>query len=351
MDEAKAQAFAEELLGTLTGGYISLMIASGHNLGLLDRMAQLPPSTSEEIAAASGLNERYVREWLGAMATGKIVAYDPATRRFALPEEHAAFLTRAAGLSNLATTAAMLPEFGKVADKVNDCFRRGGGVPYSEFDTFQTLMRDLSAQTLDATLLDVALPFVPGVTEKLKAGIAVADIGCGAGHAINLMAQAFPASRFHGYDFSEEGIDLARAEATSMALTNATFEVRDAANLGILERFDFITIFDAVHDQAFPDKMLRSVYEALKPGGDLLCVDIQASSDLADNLENPLAPMLYTVSTMHCMTVSLAYGGAGLGTVWGEQKALEMFEEAGFKDIEVNHLEGDPFNNYYVMRK
>jgi 2-polyprenyl-3-methyl-5-hydroxy-6-metoxy-1,4-benzoquinol methylase len=351
MDEAKAEAFAGELLNTLNAGYISLMIASGYNLGLLDRMAELPPSTSDEIAAAAGLNERYVREWLGAMATGKIVDYDAATRKFVFPEEHAAFLTRAAGLNNLATMAAMLPEFGKVADKVNDCFRRGGGVPYSEFDTFQTLMRDLSAQTLDATLLDVALPFVPDVTEKLKAGIEVADIGCGAGHAINLMAQAFPNSRFVGYDFSEEGIGLARAEVTSMGLTNASFEVRDAAKLGISERFDFITIFDAVHDQAFPDQMLKSVYDALKPGADLLCVDIQASSDLAENLDNPLAPMLYTISTMHCMTVSLAYGGVGLGTVWGEQKALEMFNAAGFEDIKVNHLEGDPFNNYYVMRK
>jgi SAM-dependent methyltransferase len=212
-------------------------------------------------------------------------------------------------------------------------------------------MRAQSAQVMDASLIGVTLPLVPGLIDKLKAGIEVADVGCGAGHAINLMAQAFPRSRFTGYDFSEEGIGLGKAEAAAVGISNSSFEVRDAAQLGISERFDFMTIFDAVHDQAFPDKMLKSVYDALKPGGDLLCVDVAASSDLAGNMDNPMAPGLYAISTLHCMTVSLAYGGVGLGTVWGEQKALEMFTQAGFKGISINRIEGDVFNNYYVMRK
>jgi SAM-dependent methyltransferase len=317
----------------------------------MDKLVELSPSTSEEIAQASGLNERYVREWLGAMTTGKVLAYDPAERKYSFPEEHAAFLTRAAGTNNMAAFMAFFPELAKVTDQVTDCFRRGGGVPYSEFEKFQTLMRNESAQTMDASLIGVTLPLVPGIVDKLKAGIEVADVGCGAGHAINLMAQAYPASRFIGYDFSEEGVGLGKAEAASMGLTNALFEVRDAANLGISQRFDFMTIFDAVHDQAFPADMLKSVYDALKPGGHLLCVDVAASSDLQNNMEHPLAPALYTVSTLHCMTVSLAYGGIGLGTVWGQEKALEMFAEAGFKDASVHQVEGDIFNNYYVMQK
>ena len=187
--------------------------------------------------------------------------------------------------------------------------------------------------------------------ERLKTGIEVADVGCGAGHAINLMAWTFPASRFTGYDFSEEGLALGRGEAEAWGLKNASFEARDAARLGINGQFEFITIFDAVHDQAHPAEMLRCVYEALKPGGDLLCVDVAASSELQGNLEHPLGPFLYTVSTMHCMTVSLAYGGDGLGTAWGEQKALEMLGAAGFREVGVHRVEGDVINNYYVAKK
>jgi 2-polyprenyl-3-methyl-5-hydroxy-6-metoxy-1,4-benzoquinol methylase len=351
MDQAKAEAFAGQMLGLFNGASLAMMIAIGHETRLLDRLAELAPSTSEEIAAATGMNERYIREWLGAMASGKIVEYDPATRKFWLPEEHAPFLTRAGGTNNMASFMAFFPELGRVADQIAVCFEKGGGVPYSEFTKFQTLMRDESAQTMDATLLNVTLPLVTGIVDKLKVGIDVADVGCGAGHAINLMAQGFPKSRFTGYDFSEEGIGLGKAEAAAMGLANASFEVRDAAKLGLTEAFDFITIFDAVHDQAHPAEMLKSVYGALKPGGDLLCVDVAASTDLAGNLDNPLAPGLYTISTMHCMTVSLAYGGVGLGTVWGKEKALEMFAEAGFREIAVHNVEGDIFNNYYVMRK
>jgi ubiquinone/menaquinone biosynthesis C-methylase UbiE len=279
------------------------------------------------------------------------VDYDPASATYVLPPEHAASLTRAAGTNNLSSLAAFLPEFGKVTEKVVGCFKTGGGVPYSEYERFQELMRNESAQVFDAALIDVALPLVPGLVDSLKAGIEAADVGCGAGHAINLMARAFPNSNFIGYDFAEDGIALARAEARQMGLTNASFEVRDAAQLGIKERFDLITVFDAVHDQAQPAAMLKGIYDALKPGADLFCVDIQASSKLEENLENPLAPMLYSISTLHCMTVSLAYGGVGLGTVWGEQKALQMLAEAGFRDLRVEHVEGDAFNNYYIARK
>jgi ubiquinone/menaquinone biosynthesis C-methylase UbiE len=351
LDKEVAEAFAGRMTDILNGASLAFMVAIGHETELFDRMSQLPPSTSADIAAATGLHERYVREWLGAMVTGRIVRYEPAAGTYALPSEHAAFLTRAAGTDNMATFATYFPEFGKVSQKIVESFRNGGGVPYSEYDRFQTLMRNESAQVFDATLIDVTLPLVPGLVDRLEAGAEVADVGCGAGHAINLMARAFPNSRFVGYDFSAEGIGLATAESREMGLTNATFEVRDAAALGIKERFDAITVFDAIHDQAHPAAVLDGIYNALKPGGAFLCVDIAASSNLEENMEHPFAPTLYTVSTMHCMTVSLAYGGDGLGTVWGEQKALEMLAAAGFMDIRVEHVDGDIFNNYYIARK
>ena len=351
MDAAKIEAFAGRMIGALNETSVAFMTAIGHETGLFDRMADLPPSTSQQIADAAGLTERYVREWLGALVTGRVIDYDAANGTYKLPAEHAACLTRAAGTNNIAAFTAFFPEFGKVTDQIVGSFRNGGGVPYSEYDKFQTLMRDESAQVFDATLIDSTLPLVPGVVDKLKAGIEVADVGCGAGHAINLMAQAFPNSRFTGFDFSEEGIGLGRAEAARMGLKNASFVVRDAAKLGETARFDLIVVFDAVHDQAHPAAMLSGIYDALKPGGDLLCVDIAASSKLEENMDHPMAPMLYTVSTMHCMTVSLAYGGDGLGTVWGEQKALEMLGAAGFKGIKVERVEGDILNNYYVAGK
>ncbi|MEX0750428.1 MAG: class I SAM-dependent methyltransferase, partial [Dehalococcoidia bacterium] len=218
-------------------------------------------------------------------------------------------------------------------------------------DRFQELMRQESAQVFDATLLDVTLPLVEGLPDKLKSGIDVADVGCGAGHAINVMARAFPNSRFTGYDFSEEGVAFGRAEAKEWGLANAKFEVKDVANLDGSTKFDLITVFDAIHDQAQPRKVLKGIADSLKPGGTFLCADIAGDSNHAGNMEHPMGPALYAISTFHCMTVSLALNGEGLGTMWGQQKARELFREAGFTSIEEKMVEGDILNVYYVCRK
>ena len=209
-------------------------------------------------------------------------------------------------------------------------------------------MAEDSGSRFDFNLVDTQIPLVRGVVDKLEAGIDVADFGCGSGHAINLMAQAWPQSRFTGFDFSQEAIDRGRAEAKAMGLTNANHEVQDVANVPGEDRFDFITTFDAVHDQANPAGMLESVARTLRPGGSYLCADIQASSHVHENLEHPVGPFMYTTSLFHCMTVSLALDGEGLGAMWGTQKALEMLGEAGFTKIDVETVEGDTFNNYYV---
>jgi 2-polyprenyl-3-methyl-5-hydroxy-6-metoxy-1,4-benzoquinol methylase len=297
------------------------------------------------------LNERYVREWLGATVVGGIVEYDPEGREYTLPPEHARALTRAAGTDNLAVQAEYVPLLASVEKQIVACFENGGGVPYSEFGDFQRLMAEESAQVLDAVLFESMLPLIDGIAGKLDAGIDVADVGCGSGHAINLMAERFPRSRFIGYDFSEEGIAAARAESSARGIRNAGFQVMDVAELGGPARFDFITTLDSIHDQAHPDRVLEGIGAMLRPGGTYLCVDIAASSRLEENMAHPLGPLLYTVSCMHCMTVSLAYDGAGLGAVWGEQKALEMMRAAGFIDTKVKRVEGDVLNNYYIATK
>lgn len=342
--------FAEREMSVLNAGALALMASVGHRVGLFDLMASSPPGTSAQLAAAAGLNERYVREWLAAMTTGGFVDHDRDAMTFALPER-AAWLTRAAGLNNLAVQAQYIGLMAQVEDKVVECFRHGGGVPYADYPGFTTLMAEDSAVVHDAALVDQILPMVPGLVDRLLDGIDVADVGCGSGHAVNLMAAAFPHSRFTGYDISEAGIAAGQAEAHRRSLSNARFDKRDAATLPGAENFDLITTFDAVHDQAHPDRVLAGIARSLRPGGVFLCVDIAASSTLAENLDHPLGPLLYTISCMHCMTVSLASGGMGLGTMWGEQKALEMLAEAGFTAVEVKHLDGDVFNNYYIATR
>ncbi len=190
----------------------------------------------------------------------------------------------------------------------------------SEYPRFQEICAEIGWASLDANLLDVTLALVPGVTHRLEAGIDVADVGCGAGHAINLMAGAFPASRFIGWDVSETGLAAGRAEAERRQLANVTFERIDAAELDQPERFDFITTFDAVHDQARPDLVLRAIAAALRPGGSYLCVEVGASSTLAENLDIPWAPALYAASCMHCLCVSGQSGGRPWAPCGGEQE-------------------------------
>jgi len=330
---------------------LALMVSVGHRTRLFDVMAAMPAATSAEVAAAAGLDERYVREWLAAMTTGKIVDHDGAAGTFSLPADHAACLTRAAGMNNLATGAQYIGLLATVEDQIVDRFRHGGGVPYLAFPKFQALMAEDSGALHDATLVDATLPLVPGLPDRLREGIDVADVGCGSGHAINLMAEAFPRSRFTGIDFSETGLATARAEAERKGLTNARFEERDAAKLGEAARFDLISTFDAVHDQARPDLVLAGIARALRPGGVYLCVEIAASSTLAENLDHPLGPLFYTISCMHCMTVSLAEDGMGLGTMWGEEKAREMLAEAGFSRVEVKRTPDDIVNAYYIATR
>ena len=350
VDQQKAEAFAGQMLATLNHSATVLMLSIGHRTGLFQAMSTLQLATSGEIAKAAGLHERYVREWLGNMVVSRIVDYDPQTRQYALPAEHAMFLTAEAGSNNMAAYANVIPVFAGVVEQVAECFRKGGGVPYSAVPDVQGVIAGLTNPLYDAYLVGSILPLV-GLEERLNAGVEVADLGCGQGHAVNIMAQAYPKSRFVGVDFAEDGVTAARAEAKSWRLANARFETGDVACLGLSNRFDVITSFDAIHDQAEPDKVLRNIWEALKPGGIYFMLDEAGSSNLEDNLDHPLGPFLYAASVLHCMTVSLSQGGAGLGTMWGEQTARKMLAEAGFKNVTTKKFEPDIEHVYYTCTK
>lgn len=354
LDTNRAEAFASQLLATLNHGALSLMISIGHRSGLFDVMSHLPPSTSHEIAAAASLDERYVREWLGAMVTGGVVTVDAGSRLYALPAEHAAWMTRAAGANNVASLAQYMSILGSVEDDILDCFRKGGGVPYAKFPRFHAVMAEDSGQSVLASLESHVLPLVPGLADRLRSGIRVLDLGCGAGRIMNRLASMFPNSQFSGFDLSSEAVALANREADTAGLGNSRFYVRDLSDFdttAAVEAFEFVTTFDAVHDQPQPLNLLKGIYRTLTSDGVYLMQDIKGSSHVHNNIGHPVGTLLYTISTMHCMTVSLAQGGEGLGAMWGEEKTREYLAKAGFASVETHELAHDIQNNWYVIRK
>jgi 2-polyprenyl-3-methyl-5-hydroxy-6-metoxy-1,4-benzoquinol methylase len=340
--------FDEELLDIMNKSALALMLSVGHRTKLFDVMAKLPPSTIQNIATTANLNERYVREWLGALVTSKIIDYEPKLSLYSLSKEKADFLTRD-GSYNFASSMQWIPALAYVEDHIVDSFEKGGGVSYELFNRFHTVMAEESQQTVLPVLIDMILPLIP-TFEKLNSGIKVLDVGCGSGRAINLMAKSFPNSHFTGYDFSTEAIQNAKNEAKKLGIVNVSFEKQDVSKFSNDGHFDIITAFDAIHDQAEPDRVLKNIKKSLKPEGIFLMQDIRASSKLENNMDHVLAPFLYTVSCLHCMTVSLALGGKGLGAMWGKELATQMLNDAGFSSVDIKELAHDPMNYYYIVK-
>jgi ubiquinone/menaquinone biosynthesis C-methylase UbiE len=346
--------FAGSLLDTLNKSALALMISLGHRSGLFDTMDALDFATSEEIARKANLNERYVREWLGAMVTGDIVRYDAATKTYKLPASHADFLTRRAAMDNFGVFMQYAAVMGNVEDDILECFKNGGGVPYSKYHRFHEVMAEDSGQSVYHTLETHILPLVPELDSKLKKGIRALDLGCGSGRIPNKLASLYPNSEFVGMDLSEEAIARARKEAAEKSLQNVDFQIRDLSDFhetAPLESFQFITTFDAVHDQGQPLNLLKGIQRALTNDGVYLMQDISGTSHLEKDREHPLGPFLYSISCMHCMTVSLAQQGEGLGAMWGEEKTYQYLNKAGFNNIMTHKLEHDIQNNWYVVMK
>ena len=227
-------------------------------------------------------------------------------------------------------------------------------MPYERFPRFHAVMAEDSAQSVLSSLESHVLPLVPALEARLREGIRVLDLGCGAGRVMNRLATLFPNSQFAGFDLSRQPIEVARAEARAAGSLNVEFEVRDLRDFDQTapdRAYEWITTFDAVHDHPKPLSLLRGIHRALTDHGVYLMQDIKGSSYVRNNIGHPLGTLLYTISTMHCMTVSLAQGGEGLGAMWGEEKAREYLEEAGFTSVVKHELEHDLQNNWYVIWK
>lgn len=350
-DSDKAAGFLDQISTVLNSGAVAIMLSVGHRTGLLGTLSKLPPSTSRQIAAAAELNERYVREWLAVMVTGRIVDYDAEAKMYSLPPEHAASLTPAGQLGNLAVYAQFIALAGSMQHRLTGVFESGDGIPYGEFPCFHEIMSEDSDQTVAAGLFDILAELVPDVVERLAAGIDVLDAGCGAGRTAIRLAELFPNSRIAGLDLCEDAIAMAQSEACRRKVSNVTFNAADLSSYDAVSRFDLITSFDAVHDVKDPRGLLRTIERALRAGGAHIMQDIGGSAHLENNLDFPFAPLLYAISCVHCTPVSLAQGGEGLGAMWGWETAQSMLQEAGFSETTRKILPHDPMNVWFVSRK
>jgi SAM-dependent methyltransferase len=349
-DTAKTEAFGARMVGDFAGLATSLMAAVGDRLGLFKALAAQGPATCGELAERAGVQERYAREWLRALTVAGYLTYDPASGRFALPPEHAPFLADEGGPMFFGGAYQGWVGLTGVLDGVLRAFRHGGGVPYEAYgpDVWEGTAR-LTAPWFDHLLVQQWLPALPAVQAVLERGAAVADVGCGHGRALIRLAQAFPASRFAGYDVHGPSVARAGAEAAAGVSDRVHFEQRDASR-GIPERYDVITAFDMVHDAVAPRALLQAIREALRPGGVFLCLEFNCPERLEDDVGNPLAAIGYAGSVLFCMTSSLAHGGEGLGgRGLPEGKLRALCAEAGLGSVRRAPIE-NPFNILYEIR-
>lgn len=336
-------------MGMATGAATLGVVRVADETGLFAELAGKGPLTREQIVERTGLEERYVRELLAALAAAEILRYDADAETFTLPDEHATCLADERSPYFLAGWTQIIPAILRVAPAVARACREGGGVPFSEFG--EEMVEGIARSNGPGTRILLTrkwLPAMPDVVARLEEGIRVADVGCGVGAAARTVARAFPKSTVVGYDIDRRSVERARAEAEREALTNVRFEPLPAEEMPTEARFDLIMSFDTIHDMANPRGALHRIREALDARGTYLMVEPAAGDRLEENL-HPGGALLYAMSTLHCMTVSLAHGGEGLGSALGERRAEALCREAGFTRFRRLEIE-NPFNAFYEVR-
>ncbi len=349
IDQAKADAFVGKVLSDTAALAVTVMSSIGDRLGLFKNLAGQGAATSEELAERTHINERYVREWLGAMASAGYLEYAPATRRFTLPPDHIPVLAQEGGPVFFGGVQEEVVGLSGPINQLMQAFRSGGGVPMEAYDpsTWEGLTRFTNGW-FENLLVPVWLPTMPEVQAKLERGALVADVGCGHGKALIKLAQTYPQSRYVGYDSFAPSIEQAKANAQAAGVADRVrFERRDVSE-GLPEQYDVITTFDVVHDAVNPRSLLRAIRNALRPGGRYVCLEINSSDKLEENI-GLLGAFFYSVSVLYCMTSSLAHDGEGLGTVGiPESKMRELSAEAGFSHVRRVPME-NPFNILYEV--
>ena len=350
-DSKKAAALARQV-GVDFGAAMTVALAYiGDRLGIFRAMSDGAPMTSVEIAQRTRLEERYVREWASTMAAAGYVDYDPADTTFRMTSEQVMVLAREDNTFFTGGAFQYAVACYRQIPKLMAAFQRGGGVRFAEFgpDIVEAIER-LFHVGYETWVAGQWIPAVSDVHERLNAGCEAAEVGCGAGQCVVPVASAYPSSRFVGYDVDPYSLERAREKAARAGVADrVSFERVAAEDLPSEARLDLVMAFNCIHDMARPRAALAAIRRVLKPGGVLLWSEADASDHLEENL-NPVGRALYGASTMHCMTVSLAQGGEGLGAVIGEDLARNLANEAGFSKFERLPTK-NPFHQVFVARK
>jgi 2-polyprenyl-3-methyl-5-hydroxy-6-metoxy-1,4-benzoquinol methylase len=352
IDPERFKDYAKLVFGALGGAMTSAMIYLGDRMGLYRALAGAGATNSAELAQRTGLDERWLREWLHQQGAAGVLLHR-GDGRFELPPEGVAVLAEESHPANGVGFFSQIPQMMAIAERLPESFQSGVGLPYDAMgpDGARGIERGL-APWFRALLVPLALPRVPGIVPLLEAGIDVADVGCGAGVALLTMAKAFPRSRFHGYDISQHALVRADANRKEAGLGNAKFHDALIDPLPEDGRFGFITTFDCLHDMTDPGGVIRSIRRAIRGDGTWFVADIKAQPSYEQNVaKNPMAAMMYGTSVLTCMSSALSEpGGLGLGTLGlHADLARKLAEDAGFTRFEALEL-GHPVNAFYVVR-
>jgi 2-polyprenyl-3-methyl-5-hydroxy-6-metoxy-1,4-benzoquinol methylase len=319
IDKEKARQALDKLFGDMAGAMTAGMIYLGLQTGLFRALKE--PMDAAALARASGLEPRYVEEWLKGMASAGVLRYDAPTETFTLPEEYAYFLASNDTDHFVGGLFAMVPPLMRVAPDVAEAFRKGGGVAFGEFGPACVEALDLiNRGQYESRLADYWLKSLPDAAAKLAAGGSALDVGCGSGAVCAALKKAFPKAEIVGMDPDRESIRRAQAAAPQAKFMTEMPKGRS---------FDLITLCDVLHDLAAPEQTLQAIRSLLKPDGALFIVEPKAADRLEDN-RNSVATTFYGFSLFHCMTQSLARGGPGLGTCMGPAATEKLVRESGF---------------------
>lgn len=349
MNEQKVHEMALRAVSDMGGAFVSALGYIGDRLGLFKAMAGKTPMTSTELAEQTHLNERYVREWLRAMVAAEYVEHEPESGKYFMTEEQALVLANEdspmfVGGGMQFTT----PSLWNVP-RIMEAFRKGGGIPYSEIgDEIHLAIERFFGPGYRNFLVNEWLAKVPGLNNKLDKGGAIADVGCGCGQSTVAMAKAFPKSQVVGIDYHGPSIERAKQLATSHGLSNVEFVQAAADQIPNSRKYDLICSFDCIHDMVKPRATLDAIRRALAPEGVYVWSEPNLSANAHEN-RTPIGRTFHAISPLHCMTVSLAFSGEGLGTVIGEQGARALAQDVGFQRFEKLPIE-NPFNQFFALR-
>ncbi|MHB1435170.1 MAG: class I SAM-dependent methyltransferase [Thermoplasmata archaeon] len=352
MNDARPSRATRRMMRRLFGGFtqtvVTQMVRLGYELGLWEQLAERP-RTSLDLARAAGLDERPVREWLSAVACARLVRYDPERSRFSLSRPARDCLT-GPSITNLAAGSQMATAALAAWPHILRGFR-GGGVSYPAYaPAFPEAMAHLNRARYDALFVDRYLPLAPGLTTRLRRGASVLEVGCGDGHVTNLLARAFPRSRFVGIDAEALPLRWARREARTMGLTNVRFIQREIHRIPIRPLRDAVLALDMIHDLSDPTGGVTRLARSLRPGGWFVAVEPRVAGPLEANIGNTGAAYLYGISTLYCTMVARSAGGDALGAAWGPDRARALLARCGLTRIRSQEAPGNSLSMVLTAR-